>query len=187
VHPPTNWTEVSAIAACIGVTITSIGVIVALIFHIKNLSHARLSNSAKMVFDLVDLFDSTEWLGYRRHFAKRLLEDRDNIDVSGDAPVLEFFEDLGYMTRRRILDKGMVWHSFSWLIERYYRAVTKQPNLIEKGRAETNSRTLYRELIWLQKELSVLSAKEEELSVYVPPSEEDIKRFLENETKLTTD
>jgi len=60
-------------------------------------------------------------------------------------------------------------------------------NIACERRAETNSRTLYRELIWLQKELSVLSAKEEELSVYVPPSEEDIKRFLENETKLTTD
>jgi hypothetical protein len=184
VHVATQWAQVSAIAACIGVAVTSAGVIVALIFHIQNLRHARLSNSAKMVLELVDLFDSEEWLGHRSHFSKQLLEDRLLIDPCRDSPVLEFFEELAYMTRRGVLDKGMVWNSFFWLIERYYPAVTSPPNLLQKARLDSHSVTLYRELIWLYEELSILCAKEEGSSVYMPPNKEDVKRFLEDEVKL---
>jgi hypothetical protein len=182
--PPTQWTQISAIAACIGVAVTSAGVIVALIFHSKNLKHTRLSTSAKMVSDLVSLFHSEEWLAHRSHFAKMLLQDRSSIDPSGDSPVLEFFEELAYMTKRGILDKGMVWNSFFWVIERYYPAVTGPPNLLEKARLDSHSFTLYRELIWLYKELSTLCAKEEGSSVYMPPNAEDVKHFLEGEIKL---
>jgi len=181
---PIQWTQISAIAACIGVAVTSAGVIVALIFHIKNLKHARLSNSAKMVLDLVDLFDSAEWLGHRSRFAKMLLQDRSSIDPSGDSPVLEFFEELAYMTKRRVLDVGMVWNSFSWVIEHYYPAVTSTPNLLEKARLDSRSTTLYRELVWLYGELCTVCAREEGSVTYMPPSEKDIQRFLEDETNL---
>ncbi len=174
-----DWSEVSAIAACIGV-------IVALTFHIKNLAHTRLSNSAKMVLDLVNVFDSREWLGHRSRFAKMLLEDRSNIDLRRDTPVAEFFEELAYMTRRKVLDKGMVWNSFFWPLEHYYPALTASPSLIEKVRSDSHASTLYRELPWLYQELCAVCAKEEGWSTYMPPNAEEIKQFLEVEIKLAS-
>lgn len=183
-NSPTQWAQISAIAACIGVAVTSAGVIVAVIFHIKNLKHAHLSNSAKMVFDLVDLFDSAEWLGLRSHFANMLLEDRSSVDLRRDTPVAEFFEELAYMTKRGVLDKGMVWNSFFWRIEHYYPALTAPPSLLEKARLDSHASTLYRELPWLYRELCIICAREEGWSAYMPPNAEDVKRFLEEEIKL---
>jgi hypothetical protein len=179
-----EWTQISAIAACFGVAVASAAVIVAIIFHSKNLKHARLSNSAKMVWDLVELFDSAEWLGHRSQFAKMLLQDRPSIDLRRDSPVAEFFEELAYMTKRGVLDKGMVWNSFFWPLEHYYPALTTPPSLIEKARADSGAATLYRELPWLYGELCVVCAKEEGSSAYLPPSAQDIKQFLEDEIKL---
>src|SRR5687768_7928397 len=96
-----QWAMVSALAA-------SAGVIVALLFHIRNLANTQLSNSAKMVLDLTGSFDSAEMRTHRGRFAKTLLEARDSIDLLKNTPVLEFFEELGYMTRRGVLDEGMV-------------------------------------------------------------------------------
>jgi hypothetical protein len=172
-----QWAQISAIAACTGVAVTSAGVIVAVIFHVKNLKHAHLSNSAKMVLDLVDLFDSAEWLGHRSHFAKMLLQDRSSIDLRRDTPVAEFFEELAYMTKRGVLDKGMVWNSFFWPIEHYYPALTGPPSLLEKARLDSHASTLYRELRWLYEELCLVCAREEGWSTYIPPNAEEVKQF----------
>jgi len=174
-----NWAEISAIAACIGVS-------AAIFFQIKNLKQTRLSNSAKMVLDCVAIFDSSEWLDHRSRFAKMLLDNRTGIDPRRDTPVLEFFEELAYMTRRGVLDTGMVWNSFFWVIEHYYPAVTAPPNLLEKARKESGSRTLYRELIWLHKELCIVCAREEGSAQYRPPTDDEIKQFLEDEVHLST-
>src|SRR5260221_4452992 len=149
-----EWSQVSALAACVGVA-------VALFFHIKNLASARLSNSAKMVLDLAHAFDSIDMRHHRRRFAKALLESRASIDPSKDIPVLQFLEEIGYMTRRGVLDKGMVWNSFFWFIEFYYPAVIAEPNLLEEARRRTHCTSLYREIAWLYRELSVISASEE--------------------------
>lgn len=179
-----NWPQVQAILTSLGIVATSSGVIVALVFHIKNLANTRLSNSAKMVLDLVNIFDSEEFLRHRSHFAHMLLHDRDKIDPRRDCPVLEFLEELAYMTKRRVLDKGMVWNSFFWIIEHYYPAVTATPNLLEKARQDHHSFTLYRELMWLYPELCTICAREEGSSAYMAPSAEDIRGFLEDEIKL---
>jgi hypothetical protein len=117
-----NWQQIQALITSLGVVATSAGVIVALIFHIKNLADTRLSNSARMVLDLVGIFDSPDMRQRRAAFAKMLRHDRGSIDVVWNTPVLEFFEELGYMTKRGVLDKGMVWNSFS------YRALLPRDN-----------------------------------------------------------
>src|SRR5262249_27330409 len=125
-----EWSQVSALAACAGV-------IVAMIFHMKNLANTWLSNSAKMVLELSGKFNSEEMRKYRSRFAQVLLTNRSKIDLRYDNPVLGFLEEIGYMTRRGVLDKGMVWNSFFWLLEHYYVALTSHPDLLEQARAQT--------------------------------------------------
>lgn len=172
-----NWTEVSALAA-------SIGVIVAIFLHIRSLRHTWLSNSAKMVLDLINSFDSNDIRIHRRIFANALLHEKNKMDLSKDYVALQFLEEIGYMTRRRILDKGMVWNSFFWYIEPYYLALRENPDLIAAVRQQEQSRTVYREIEWLFRELSMVSVKEDGLSEYIPISKEKITKRLLDECAL---
>jgi len=137
-----------------------------------------------MVLDLVGNFDSNDMRHHRRQFAKALLDHRDGIDPSKDIPALQFLEEVAYMTRRGVLDKGMVWNSFFWYLGYYYPAVTSGPDLLEEARRRTHCTALYREIAWLYKELCRVDAREEGALHYVPPSDEDIRRFLQDESKL---
>jgi hypothetical protein len=171
-----QWAMVSAIAA-------SFGVIVALVAHMLNLRNTRLSNSAKMVLDLVGMFDSAEMRARRGRFARKLLEDRDSIDLRDNTPVLEFFEEIGYMTRRRVLDEGMVWNSFAWWVEPYYLAVREKPDLIEDARSKTKVPSLFREIEWLYDRIQQVSRSELGPN-YVPPSAEYVRELLTEEARL---
>jgi len=172
-----QWPMVSAIAA-------SIGVIVALISYVVSLRITRLSNSAKMVLDFVNIFNSSEMKAHRSQFATMLLGDKSTIDLRRQAAVLEFFEEIGYMTRRKVLDTGMVWNSFSWWLEPYYLAVTAEPDLIAKARKESGSSSLYCETEWLQKKMCKVGMKEECKDEHVLASTAFVHIFLEDESKL---
>lgn len=171
------WPMVSAIAACVGV-------ILALVFYTLNLRNTRLSNSARMVLDLVSTFNSPTMRAKRRLFAQALINKRPSIDLTGDAPVLEFFEEVGYMTRRGVLDKGMVWNSFSWWLGHYYAAVTNAPNLIADARAKSNSLSLFRETEWLYETLQKVGRREERTGINTYGSPTSINQFLDVESKL---
>jgi hypothetical protein len=185
--PVILWPQVSAIAACLGV-------IVALVFHIWNLRRTYLSNSAKMVLDLVNDFNSEEMRGHRRDIAKKLStpDERKEVDLRNDIPALEFLEELGYMTRRGILDKGMVWNSFHWFVEFYYLALKQPTDLIGNVRRERSSPTLYRELEWLYYKLINIDSKEKrrpQEKYTTPPGHTDVSNaqiidFLKDEASL---
>jgi hypothetical protein len=169
-----NWSMLSALAA-------SIGVIVALYFHKRNLDHAQLSNSARMVLDLVGNFDSGEMRKHRRNFSKALLTNPSSINLSGNSPVFEFFEEIGYMTRREVLDRGMVWNSFFFWLEPYYVAARSNPDLISAARSTEHRPALYKEIEWLFFTLLEVDKKENGYTKY---HRRDWRRFLEEESKL---
>jgi hypothetical protein len=163
---------VSAIAA-------SVGVIVALFYYTSNLKMTRLSNSAKMVIDLVNTFNSTEMRSHRRELASALQGNKP-IDLLRDAPVLEFFEEIGYMTRRGVLDAGMVWNSFSWWLEPYYLSAKSS---IDQARRQAQSRVFFSETEWLYDRMCRVAEKEEGKK-YIPRSDEALSRFLAQESQL---
>jgi len=168
-----DWSIVSAMAACVGVT-------VALVYYTKNFRLTRLSNSAKMVHDLVGTFNSREMREQRGRFATALLREITAVDLRRDAPVLEFFEEVGYMTRREILDKGMVWNSFSWWLEPYYLAAKEQ---IVAARRKADVPSLFIEIEWLFDRMCEVTTQEEGRE-YAAPSEAYITNFLKDEAAL---
>jgi hypothetical protein len=137
-----------------------------------------------MVLDLRGMFNSVEMRKHRRHFAQMLLDRNSLPDLLKDAPVPEFFEQIGFMTRRRVLDKGMVWNSFSWWLEYYYVAVTRERNLIAEARSQIRSPSVFREIEWLYKQMCAFEMKEEGKREHIPPSSEDVRSFLGEESRL---
>ena len=173
--PKIDWSMVSAMAACVGVT-------VALVYYTKNLQLTRLSNSAKMIHDLVGNFNSREMREHRSRFASALLREAPAIDLRRDAPVLDFFEEVGYMTRRKMLDRGMVWNSFFWWLEPYYLAAKAQ---IITARTNAEVPSLFIEIEWLFDRMCEVT-KQEEGREYAAPSEAYITEFLNDEAALVT-
>ncbi len=137
-----------------------------------------------MVSELVNAFDSNDIRVHRRIFANALLHERSKIDLSRDYVALQFLEEIAYMTRRGVLDKGMVWNSFFWFLEPYYLSLRQAPDLILAVRQQEQSRTVYREIEWLYKELCKVSVKEDGLSEYIPIAKEKITKRLLDETNL---
>jgi hypothetical protein len=87
---------------------------------------------------------------------------------------------LRYMTRRGVLDEGMVWNSFSWWFEPYYLAVRGSPDLIAEARSRTKAPSLFREIEWLNGRMQEISMREDKRS---PPAN-DVLEMLTEEVKL---
>lgn len=170
---PFPWQMVSALAACTAI-------VVSLWYYTRNLALTRLSNSAKMVSDLVAKFEGSDMREYRRQFATDLLSGT-NIDILGHVPVLEFFEEIGYMTRRGVLDKGMVWNSFFWWLAPYYEQSRQH---IVVAREHLQSNVYFRDIEWLYQELRRVAAKEQGQKQYLPRSPAFNAQFLKYEVTI---
>jgi hypothetical protein len=173
IPPPFPWQMISALAACTAI-------VVSLWYYSRNLALTRLSNSARMVMDLVAKFEGKEMREYRQLFATELLSGT-KLDLLGHVPVLEFFEEIGYMTKRGVLDTGMVWNSFFWWLAPYYEQSERS---IKIAREHLQSRVYFREIEWLYKELCKVASKEQGHKYYLPRSPEFNAQFLKHEQAI---
>jgi hypothetical protein len=125
--PQVNFVGISALIALVAVVATGY-------YQYINFRETRVSNSAKIVMDLSSRYSSDQMRKFRSQFAKKLLDLRKQSDDSvrkqinewgEELPVLNFFEEVGYLTRIGALNDEMVWNSFVWRVEFYYHAVTE--------------------------------------------------------------
>jgi hypothetical protein len=145
----------ATLAAWCTALITLFGILAAVCAVWWQIRKQGLMNSAGMITDLADQYTSEEWRSYRVHCAATIeaLQRGEVVDLSKDFPVLGFFENIGHLVRRRILDKRMIWNKFGWYITRYYIALTYGSNLIEKNRMREGDSTLWEEFEWLNKRM----------------------------------
>ncbi len=147
--------------------------------------YQRLSTSATLIAHLLNTYDSVEMKGHRQYLAKRLLNENQKklINLTLSEPVLGFFEDLAYLTCKKILDEEMVWNMFFPALECYYFSLTNPENLIKKAQDDRNSKTLYREVTCLFGKLTKLDAHQDGKAAYEPPAD-IIKVYLSKESAL---
>jgi len=143
--------EPSLAAAWAAVLVTVIAVLAGLGGVWWQLRKASFLHSAEMVTTLTERFDSETLRRSRVDFAQLLEAHRhgNRVELSGDLPVLGFLENVGHLVRRRALDEKMVWNSFSWLLARYYIALTARGNLLDNIRRKETEPELYVEFEWL--------------------------------------
>jgi hypothetical protein len=140
----------------------------------------RLAESARLVRDYWWQFDSVEMRKHRARLARMLLDLAPQRDIAGSWPPLELLEDLGYLTRRGAVDRGVVWNSFHWYVERYFHRAA--PRIMDARKAHRSPR-LYRELEWMAVELGKVEEQESGCPLQ-PLSEGDVRAFLEDEAGL---
>lgn len=129
----------------------TIGVIVVIIFQIVEWRRLRLARALDSVLELEKRFEESEFRDIRKAAATFLLDSSaGSPEGEGSAvTVINFFECLGLLHRKAVLDDELVWHFFSgWLLP-YYCAAHQSIITPRQGRdpnAYTEVDKLYRDM-----------------------------------------
>ncbi len=142
-----DWFSI-AIWSLLGTWILVVGTLVLLYWQTRQAQHL---NSANAVMNLRERFDAPRMRAARRHLADHLLrhahEDLANVEV------VNFFELVGTLTHRRVLDADLVWEAFGSWIEAYYWAIRNPADLVGQLRSKLSDPWLYHEFEWLHQRL----------------------------------
>ncbi|MFA6164479.1 MAG: hypothetical protein WC685_13750 [Methylobacter sp.] len=110
----------------------------------------------------------------RRAAAEALLRDEDKGDVDD---VLDFFEMVGMLVRRGVLDDYMVWHNFFYWIHGYYLS---NSDYIAESRSVDP--TIWADLVKLYRRMVSIEKKERQCSdQQLQLTEDKLTEFLEEE------
>jgi hypothetical protein len=141
---------------------------------------SKLINSANTIITYHDRFESSIMKDKRKILAEILITKKDIVQED----ILIFFETMGCLTRRKVLTNDMVWNEFSWVVIRYYIALTKFTGIdyIDKLRKDNKDITLYSDFEWLYNCLIKLDMKKRKVGQeIVIPNNIEIEKFLKEE------
>lgn len=139
------------------------------------LKHARLSHGVNLITKFEEQFSDQTMLEARKLAAGKYLARNctDEIDV-----ILDFFETIGMFVRRGVVDKELVWNSFSYWILRYH-ALSRAH--IRERRKEEDDATGWQEFIFLVKCMKKIEQKKRKLKSEPKFSREALDSFLRGE------
>lgn len=98
--------------------ISIFGPLIAIIALIVQVRRARIQQSIDLLFRLEDNFFGEEKCEQRSLAASGILRG----DFSEAEDILDFFETVALLVRKKSLDRYMVWHTFSYWIYGYFEA-----------------------------------------------------------------
>ncbi len=152
--------------------------IAALVFSVLSfiwgIGEAKLQGSSALVNTLKQQFESPECRESRKRLAGQLLSANDDFRASGCTPavrprlerdsflVLELFEQLGYLVRRKALDEGIVWSVFAWDVIRYAEALKQAvgEDSFHAARQRSGHQSLYSDFEQLATRLRAFGKRE---------------------------
>jgi hypothetical protein len=146
----------------------------------------RRLNSASSVMTLRERFDSPPMRRARKHLATRLLnnqhEDITNLEVGA------FFELVGTLTHRRVLETDLIWEAFGNWVSAYYVALRRPVDVVARGREQYKDPLIFHEFEWLALRVNAIDRKRMPSEPEPDPAEEDefARRFLRREADLDT-
>jgi hypothetical protein len=137
-------------------TTTSAFTLLALIASLASLGYQIWRTGLVQAADLLMRFEQNffgpEKVKQRSQAAKNLLKNpSDFIEIED---ILDFFETIAMLTRKRALNLYMVWHTFDYWIERYFALAA--PHIAARQRTEPG---VWEDLSWLVPRLKKLNLK----------------------------
>ena len=143
---------------------------------------AQNLNSANAVMTLRERFDGARMRAVRRHLADRLLRQAHQ-DIAS-LEVVTFFELVGTLTHRKVLDDDLVWEAFGTWVGAYYWALRNPIDLIGQTRASLSDPLVFHEFEWLNHRLEELDRKALGPTAQPRDPEGDARRILTREAAL---
>lgn len=143
----------------------------------------RQLNSATQVMALRERFDSGQLRSARKQLATHLLnnehEDITNLEVGA------FFELVGTLTHRNVLDEDLVWEAFGGWVTNYYYALRHPVDLIGRARENMKDPWVLHEFEWLNDRIvGIDRAKMGAVQAAELEKEEESRFILKREANL---
>jgi hypothetical protein len=174
-----DWFNV-ALWSLIGTWILVVGTLFLMWWQTRTERHL---NSANVVMELRERFDAPRMRAARRHLSDHLLrESREDIT---SMEVITFFELVGTLTHRDILDHDLVWEAFGTWISTYYWALRNPVDLIADTRKRLEDPLVWHEFEWLVHRIEELD-RQALAEVAARPADPalEAKRVLKLESQL---
>ncbi len=128
----------------------SIGTVGTLIFIFLQIKLTRIATSSDLILRLEDRFESKEFKD-KRSKAVKVIKEKNIEKIDDIREVFDFFETIGILVRRNVLDKELVWSTFFYWVYNYY-FLGKE--FLDSDRENFPRR--YDEFVWLYKELYII-------------------------------
>lgn len=174
-----DWTNV-ALWSLAGTWVLVIGTLVLMYWQTRTSQHL---NSANAVMALRERFDGGRMRAARRHLSERLLK-QEHHDIAS-MEVVTFFELVGTLTHRNVLDADLVWEAFGTWATAYYLGIRQPVDLVAQLRQDLEDPLVFHEFEWLYRRLREI---DQDHGVASTPSREqsilDVNRLLAREAKL---
>ena len=158
-----------------------IGTLILMYWQTRSAQHL---NSANAVMSLRERYDASRMRAVRRHLADRLLR-RAHEDIA-NMEVINFFELVGTLTHRHVLDEDLVWEAFGTWVSAYYVALRRPVDLIGQLRTTLDDPLIFHEFEWLYERIR--AQDEQHLRQHgrtaVETTPEEAERILRRESQL---
>ncbi len=138
-----DWPSLTLITA-FSTWVLAIGTLIILFWQTYQ---AQVLNSANAVMNLRDKFDSTRLRAVRRHLSDKLLKQTHE-DIAS-IEVVTFFELIGTLTHRRVLNEELVWEAFGTWITAYWYALRHPSDWVGQLRHDLEDPLIFHEYEWL--------------------------------------
>lgn len=174
-----DWLNI-AVWSLVGTWVLVVGTLLLMLW--QTLQTQKL-NSANAVMNLRERFDSPRMRASRRHLSERLLRQAHQ-DIS-NLEVITFFELVGTLTHRKVLEDDLVWEAFGGWITSYYWALRNPVDMVGDLRKTMNDPLIFHEFEWLRDRVIEIDRRRlGPVGDSGPPPAEDAARFLTRESKL---
>jgi hypothetical protein len=114
----------------------------------------------------------------RRYAAKQLLDRAPGSDVD---KILDFFDTIALLTRRKVLDEELAWPTFYWPAANYWSASQDYVRTVQRAEGGATWQDLQRLIPRLQ---ATEARKSTRPQAEISPSEEQTKTFLNEEANI---
>jgi hypothetical protein len=158
---------------------TIAGVAVAIITLWNQSRRSRFQAGIEILLRFNDQFESEKTRTLRKTAAMAIKQDRTlqaNTNMKDTDDILDFFEGVALLVRRKAIDKEFVWHSFYYWLHRYYLLCQ---NYIENTRKKDKAR--WEDLCWLHPQLDKIERIRGSDRNDVVVSDKDLDDFIEEE------
>jgi hypothetical protein len=174
----TDWSDI-ALWSLVGTWALVIGTLYLMYWQTRTNQHL---NSANAVMSLRERFDSDRMRAVRRHLSDRLIR-KAHQDITS-MEVINFFELIGTLTHRGVLDDDLVWEAFGTWVAAYYHALRHPVDLIGQLRTTIEDPLVFHEFEWLNNRVLEIDRHRAGPASALPHPEEDALRILHRESQL---
>lgn len=175
----TDWFNI-AVWSLFGTWALVVGTLLLMYWQTRTERHL---NSANVVMELRERFDSPRMRAARRHLSDRLVKGAHEDITSME--VITLFELVGTLTHRKILDEDLVWEAFGTWVSAYYWSLRNPVDLIAQTRSRLEDPLIWHEFEWLFLRIDQMDLKELKRAGAKPgdPGNE-AHRILKSESQL---